>query len=122
MTEAPAEAQQRFQSELGPALRTNGGFKLVKSRPGRLSYSDGKVTLEGYHEQRLVSEGYPLYAALRRVTARRLRIEFSEHEKGTMVQIRGAALRDLRLALGQLGGPGRWPQARRMAGDENPGA
>ncbi len=51
-----------------------------------------------------------LYASLRRISSRRITVEFRPRGAGTEVTIDGKADRRVRDALTRLGEPGRWPE------------
>ena len=52
-----------------------------------------------------------LYANLRRLSSRTLKISFQAEEGRTRVRIAGSADRNVRHALTRLGTPGHWPQS-----------
>ncbi len=56
-----------------------------------------------------------LYANLRRLSSRTLKISFRAEEGRTRVRIEGSAERGVRDALNRLGTPGQWPQSAERA-------
>jgi hypothetical protein len=51
-----------------------------------------------------------LYAALRRLTARHVKVQFEAEGGGTRVTISGSAEHDIRRGLDELGTQGHWPE------------
>jgi hypothetical protein len=113
MSEPPEEAQERFQSQIGPALRRVSSFRLYHHSPGRLLYSDGRKHVADVRAHRGALLGW----GIRSLTSRRIRVEFSRSAAGTTVRIRGSALREVRDALLLLGTSGHWPSDRRAGAD-----
>jgi hypothetical protein len=129
MEEAPEQAQQRFEDELGWELHRDGGFAAVKEKPGEIDYSDGVVddvsdedAFPGGPLARsggLVGHGGPssaAYGGLRELLARRIKVELTPDGSGTLVHIHGHAEGPLRDAIQRLGTPGHWPELRRTEG------
>ena len=132
MEEPPAEAQRRFEEEVGWELHRDEGYALVREEPGRLRYSDGIVddlsdeeafelrdpsafdTYEREVTPRSGTEG--AYAGLRDLLARHIKVELTAEGTGTHVHIHGRAEGRLRDAIELLGEPGHWPQIRMSDG------
>jgi hypothetical protein len=100
---APQQAQSLFIEDVVPQLHRAGGFVLYREAPGHLALSDGitdPMALPGRDEIE--------YSLLRRLTARRIKVDFVGTPTGAEVTIRGAATRDVRAAIERLGQGGRW--------------
>lgn len=129
MQEAPEQAQQRFEEELGWELHRDEGFVAVREQPGEIDYSDGVID-ERADEQALpdgpltasgglVGHRGPTisaYAGLRELLAHRIKVELTADGEGTLVRIHGHAEGRLRDAIERLGTPGHWPELRDTEG------
>jgi hypothetical protein len=121
MDEAPAQAQQRFEEEIGWELHRDEGFAAIRESPGEIEYSDGRVD-EVADEQDFPTEGSgrigriggipAAEAGLRELLARRIKVELTPDGSGTLVHIHGHAEGRLRDAIERLGTPGHWPAVR----------
>ena len=124
MDEAPGEAQERFEEEIGWELHRDEGFVAVKETPGEIDYRDGAVN-ESTDEQLLPNDpvasgvGYgargsslSAYAGLRELLARHIKVELTPDGTGTLVRIHGHAEGRLRDAILLLGTSGHWPAVR----------
>jgi hypothetical protein len=111
MSVPPQEAKAQFQADIGPELRSNGSLRLAQDESRRLVYSDGVVSRE---PAPLGESAYDwnTYAKLRRLLARRIKVEFAPDGAGTRVSLRGKAERDICAALNLLGALGQWPENR----------
>jgi hypothetical protein len=107
MPAAPEQAQESFLNDVGPQLHKVAGFSLYEQKPGHLAFSDGIVEPTIYSGVQDEAD----YAGLRRLTARRIKIDFAATPTGTTVTITGHAQREIRDALDRLGEPGHWPNA-----------
>jgi hypothetical protein len=124
MDEPPAQAQQRFEEEIGWELHRDEGFVAIREAPGEIDYSDGRVddvTIEdafpgsARDEPGAYLKGGPsmeAYAGLRELLARRIKVELTPDGSGTLVHIHGHAEGRLRDAIELLGTPGHWPELR----------
>jgi hypothetical protein len=136
MDEAPAQAQRRFEEEIGWELHRHGGFAEVKDVPGEIDYSDGAVNdasdersfLPGgelAESPGLSSAGHGVgrgaggagptigaYGGLRELLARHIKVELTPDGTGTLVHIHGHAEGRLRDSILLLGSPGHWPELR----------
>ncbi len=129
MEEAPAQAQERFEEDIGWELHKDEGFVAIKETPGEIDYSDGRVD-ERSDEQEL--PGGPLmwsgglwakggpsigaYAGLRELLARTIKVDLTPEGTGTLVRIHGHAEGRLRRAIELLGTPGHWPEVHQTEG------
>jgi hypothetical protein len=107
----PPQAKEQFQIDIGPGLRHEGGFRLAQDESRRLLYSDGVVASEPAPLGESPDD-WNTYARLRRLLARRIKVEFAPEGAGTRVSLRGRAERDICAALCKLGSPGQWPENR----------